>query len=316
MSGNIPKDICSQPATKLENLALHTNQFEGELPSTLTRCHSLKFLSMARNKFTGKIPADFWNLSAIQAFDLARNQFTGIIPPLIGNLSNLEIFDISENTFYGMIPPEIGQLSTFKLLNLGVSGSLPFSMDKGLQDIEALYFTAINSMERFLNLSQISPGSLYFSFLLTQFTGVIPTTLGNLAQLQIFNVEDNQLTNNMVKPEQDFLSSLTACKHVKAIRISFNPITGVLPKSLGSKNLSASLEEFLADSCRIISPLPDEIGNLSNLMKLRLGDNGLHGAIPTTLWHLTNLQMLQIQGNKLQGIVQFEEFVLHKFSPK
>ncbi|KAK6134392.1 hypothetical protein DH2020_031858 [Rehmannia glutinosa] len=135
------------------------------------------------------------------------------------------------------------------------------------------------------------------------FSGNIPITLGNLQQLQVLRLGSNQFTNNLSIPEQDFLASLTYCKNLSFIRISINPITGLLPKSLGSANMSASLQNFIAFSCRFSGMIPDEIGNLNNLVWLTLGDNELTGEIPTTLGRLKNLQRLSIYRNKLQGSI-------------
>lgn len=96
----------------------------------------------------------------------------------------------------------------------------------------------------------------------------------------------------MSVPEQDFLSSLTACKYLEFIQVAYNPISGVLPKSLGSANLSASLQNLYVDNCRIRSPLPNEIGNLTNLVMLSLGINELTGPIPAALGNLRSLQAL------------------------
>ncbi|KAL8506461.1 hypothetical protein ACS0TY_017386 [Phlomoides rotata] len=78
----------------------------------------------------------------------------------------------------------------------------------------------------------------------------------------------------MSMPVQDFLLSLTACKHLEHI-----------------------------ESCQIRGPLPNEIGNLTNLIVLNLGENYLTGAIPAALGNLRSMQKLGIFRNKLQGSI-------------
>ncbi|KAL8510893.1 hypothetical protein ACS0TY_017638 [Phlomoides rotata] len=329
MSGTIPKHICSQ-SSKLQVFSVDRNQFEGEFPSAVIRCHSLEMLDLAGNKLSGNIPSEFWNLSALQTVFLSVNKYTGTIPPSVANLTNLVELNIQDNSFQGKIPSEIGQLSKLNLLvlslnmlngevpqsifnysNLGLlslshnnlSGSLPVSIDKDLPNLERFYIahnqfngkipTSISNLSK-LTLLELSTNS---------FTGHIPITLGNLPQLQWLSLFGNQFRNNMSMPVQDFLSSLTACKYLQVIQVSDNPITGVLPKSLGSPNLSASLQSINARFCQIRGPLPNEIGNLTNLIFLNLGENHLTGAIPAALGNLRSLQALGIFRNKLQGSI-------------
>ncbi|KAG6409423.1 hypothetical protein SASPL_127462 [Salvia splendens] len=134
--------------------------------------------------------------------------------------------------------------------------------------------------------------------------------------------------NNLSDPGEDFLSSLVACKNLNSIHISFNPITGVLPKSLGSSNLSTSLETFKAFSCRLFhgsifpvlcnlkhlyslnvamnslsGQLPSCFGNLSSLREICMSDNEFNGNIASILWLLkgVNLVALDLSRNQLSG---------------
>ncbi|KAH6831756.1 hypothetical protein C2S53_008375 [Perilla frutescens var. hirtella] len=330
LSGSIPKHICHTPAAKLRFLRLNKNQFEGEIPSTLMRCNSLETLILSSNNFKGSIPPQLWNLSKIQTVLLGSNKLGGTIPPSIGNLSTLELFAINDNSLQGRIPQEMGQLSRltglgleinnlngevpqsiFNLSRLGIfllgwnnlSGNIPSSIGKSLPNIE-FFDLAYNRFHGRIPTSVSNLTALIgFQLAGNSFTGEIPTNLGNLRQLKYLNLVENQLTNNISKPEQDFLSSLSNCKHLMELHVSSNPITGVLPKSLASTNLSASLEGFGFESCGIISPIPNELGNLSNLIKLNLGFNNLTELIPTALGRLSNIQSLYINGNNLQGSI-------------
>ncbi|KAK4487014.1 hypothetical protein RD792_006329 [Penstemon davidsonii] len=299
-------------------LSLPRNRIYGEIPSSLTRCHMLEILSMSINELNGNIPGEIWNLSSLQWVDLARNSFTGTIPPSFGNLSNLMVLELSENKIQVEIPCEIGFLSSLTNLRLGmnnlngempqsvfnlsrleelaldvneVSGQLPsFFINRGLPNLEILYLGSNqfsgripNSISNLSNLNELDHSS-------NSFSGHIPITLGNLHNLEILILEINQFTNDMSVIEQDFLTSLANCRYLKDLSIANNSITGLLPKSISSGNLSTSLESFVASSCRISGIIPNEIGNLSNLIWFALGDNELNGIIPETLGKLENLQ--------------------------
>ncbi|KAH6812579.1 hypothetical protein C2S51_000234 [Perilla frutescens var. frutescens] len=336
ISGLIPGEIGL--LGKLQGLNLSNNYLGGDIPTTLSGCQQLKILDLSHNNLSGNALAGSGNWSQLQELSLRSNYFTGKVPSSIGNLSNLEVFDISKNSFYGTVVPEMGQLSSLRMLNLqannlsgevpqsifnlsmleflslrenNISGTLPSSIDKGLPNIQQIFLGNIE--RRFIlpanqfygkipnsisNLSKLVTLDLSDN----SFTHV-PMNLGNLHQLEVLNLEANQLTNNLSDPQQDFLSSLAACKNLKSVQISFNPVTGVLPKSLGSSNLSASLETLKAFSCRILDPIPDEIGNLSNLLWLNLGYNHFTGAIPTTLGRIRSLKNLEIHGNRFQGSI-------------
>ncbi|KAL2513037.1 putative LRR receptor-like serine/threonine-protein kinase [Abeliophyllum distichum] len=133
------------------------------------------------------------------------------------------------------------------------------------------------------------------------FSGHVPMNLGNLQNLQLLRFDKNQLTNDPAMLQLGFLISLTNCKQMEVIRIGGNSFDGMLPRALG--NLSASIEVFTADFCGIKGIIPSEIGNMSNLIKLRIGDNELIGTIPDTLGQLRKVQMLGLNDNKLQGSI-------------
>ncbi|XP_047968821.1 receptor kinase-like protein Xa21 isoform X2 [Salvia hispanica] len=323
---------------KLQGLNLSNNNLIGVIPISLSGCVELRKLDLSHNNLSGYVPAGFWNWSQLEELSLSRNYLTGTVPASIGNLSNLEVFDISRNSFYGAVVSELGQLSSLRILNFqannlsgevpqaifnismlrflslrenNLSGSLPFSIDRGLPNIEHIL---IGNIEQRFNLranqfyGKIPNSVSNLSKLITldlsdnSFTH-IPIDLGSLHQLQMLNLQANQLMNNLSDPGEDFLSSLVACKNLNSIQISFNPIAGALPKSLGSSNLSTSLETLKAFSCRMSYPIPDEIGNLSNLRWLDLGYNHFTGAIPSTLGQLRSLKNLGICGNRFHGSI-------------
>ncbi|XP_057802565.1 receptor kinase-like protein Xa21 isoform X2 [Salvia miltiorrhiza] len=336
INGQIPSEIGL--LGKLQGLNLSHNYLSGDIPTSLSPCVQLKMLDLSHNNLTGTVPAGFGNWSQLQDLSLSRNYLTGTVPTTIGNLSNLEVLDFSRNSFYGTVVSAMGQLSSLRILNLqannlsgevpqaifnlsmleflslrenNLSGSLPFSIDIGLPNIERIFLG--NIQQRFdLRANRFHgeiPSSISnLSKLITldlsdNSFNHVPMNLGSLHQLQMLSLEANQLTNNLSNPEQDFLSSLAASKNLRFIQISFNPITGVLPKSLGSSNLSVSLETFKAFSCKILSPIPDEIGNLSSLLWLNLGYNHFTGAIPTMLGGLRSLRNLEIYGNRFHGSI-------------
>ncbi|KAK4481169.1 hypothetical protein RD792_012050 [Penstemon davidsonii] len=326
LSGTLPPSICRH-LPKLKRLVLSSNRLGGDIPRGLTTCKELTDLVLQSNNFTGSIPIQIGNMSQLQIFALTRNKLSGTIPISVGNLSNLEVLDLGENSFYGPVPSELGRLSNLTFLILGVnkfngnipqsifnlsrlrvlgiasnelSGYLPSSIATGLPDLSGLYIGRNRLSGRIpdsiSNLSKLITLDIPDNLL----SGHIPVTLGNLRELQDLGLDGNQLTNDLSIPEQDFLTPMTNCKDMKTISASDNLITGEIPKSLGSGNLSF-LQGLYFSNCRIRGSIPNEIGNLSSLLWLNLGDNGLTGFIPMSVGKLKTLQRLDMYGNELHG---------------
>ncbi|XP_052875345.1 receptor kinase-like protein Xa21 [Gossypium arboreum] len=139
--------------------------------------------------------------------------------------------------------------------------------------------------------------------------GSIPDNLGNLRNLKILNLENNNLTSSGMS----FLFSLTNCRVLEKFIFNRNPfISAELPRVVG--NLSSSLELFSAYSCNIKGSIPSEIENLSHLIDIELGGNKLIGPIPTTIGGLQELQSLSFEDNKLEGSIPSELCHLNKLA--
>jgi len=122
-------------------------------------------------------------------------------------------------------------------------------------------------------------------------TGTIPTSIGDLPALTIFDVGGNQLTGT-IPTELGKVSTL------KELYLAGNPIEGQIPESLG--NLSA-LEILYLQGMSLSGPIPVTFGKLSKLTQLYLFTSGLSGTIPTELGQLGALDQLIIDDNKLTG---------------
>ncbi|KAL2559011.1 putative LRR receptor-like serine/threonine-protein kinase [Forsythia ovata] len=303
LSGSLPTDICYN-LPKLEMLRISLNQISGNIPPSLGTCTNLKLLSFSYNNIAGSIPMEIGNLSKLQVLYLGANNLIGTVPYSIGSLSNLKELNIGSNSLQGQIPESIFNLSMLQKLgfaNNNISGNLPSSIANRLPDLKGLYVGGNR-------LSGEIPGNISKFSKLTvldltdnSFSGSVPMNLGNLQNLQILRFEYNQLTNDPSMLELDFLISLKNCRQLKEIRISGNSFDGMLPRALG--NLSASIEAFTAGFCGIKGIIPNEIGNLRNLIELDIGGNKLTGTIPDTFGQLRKLQMVRLNDNKLGGSI-------------
>ncbi|GAY69164.1 hypothetical protein CUMW_269900 [Citrus unshiu] len=326
LSGQIPTNICSN-LPFLEILFLSENMFHGEIPSALSNCTYLRILSLAYNDFSGAVPREIGNLTKLRELYLGRNRLQGGIPQELGNLAKLEGLQLLQNNLTGEIPLEISNLKNLEELQLGqnkligtvpvaifnvstlkflglqnnsLSGSLSSIANVRLPNLEKLYLWGNNfsgTIPRFIfNASKLSKLSLGMN----SFSGFIPSTFGNLRNLEQLGLDENYLTSST--PELSFLSSLSNCKSLTLIALSNNPLDGILPKTSIS-NLSRSLEEFYMYNCNISGSIPEEISNLTNLVEIDLGGNKLNGSIPITLGKLRKLQRLNLEDNILEGSI-------------
>lgn len=202
-----------------------------------------------------------------------------------------------------MLPSNIFNISTLKLLSLAMNhltGHLPSRIGGWSPNIGEIYLGQ-NELSGTIPDSISNASKLYALDLATNsFTGLIPNALCNSESLQLINFEGNYLTSKSSVPQPNSFNSLTKCKNLRMLFVSYNPLSDILPVTIG--NLSY-LEMFTAANCKIAGSIPGAIGNLSYLIKLDLQDNYLSGTIPLTVGQSQKLQYLNLAGNELQGSI-------------
>ncbi|KAH7576076.1 hypothetical protein JRO89_XS02G0287100 [Xanthoceras sorbifolium] len=293
----------SSCGSNLMLLDLSENMFEGEIPSFISKCRQLQRLTMSSNNFSGSIPRAFGNLTEIRMLLIEDTKLQGEIPYEISNLHNLEFLALADNYLVGLIPAPIFNISTLKMIavsNNTLSGSLPSSNALVLPNLEMLELTFNNFSGTFPSFITNSSKLKYLEMGGNSFSGYIPITIGNrLTSLEWLGLAFNYFTSSTT--DLSFFTSLSNSKNLRAVVLSANPLNGFLPGYIG--NLSISLETIYMKSCNISGSIPEEIGNLKNLMMLDLSINEVTGSIPITLKNLQNLQGLSLEYNKLEGFI-------------
>ncbi|XWS10108.1 hypothetical protein CRYUN_Cryun39dG0047500 [Craigia yunnanensis] len=300
LTGHIPPNMFDY-LPKLKGLYLSFNQLSGRIPLGLFKCQELEILSLSLNYLEGNVPGEIGNLTMLKRLYLGNNDLKGQIPLQFGNLPKLEVLDLSGNSISGIIPPCIFNSSTMRTIHLArnlLSGYIPSTTGLWLPKLEILEL-GVNEVSGSIPVSVSNASRLtILNFGGNSFSGYIPIDLGNLRDLQWFNIENNNLASTPSSSELSFLSSLANCNHLRLLAFDRNPlISGKLPVSIGN----FSVQEFIAYDCSIKDSIPREISNLSNLINLDLDNNEFIGSIPTTIGQLRNLQRLSLRGNKLEG---------------
>ena len=140
-------------------------------------------------------------------------------------------------------------------------------------------------------------------------TGSIPAELGNLSNLEELRLDQNELTGSIP-------TGLGSLSNLTYLSVSNNRLSGGIPSDFG--NLS-SVTYFSLDRnflglqthptagnpapAAVQSPIPNSLGNLSNLVGLALGDNSFSGTIPSALGNLSSLDVLFLEDNEFSGSI-------------
>jgi Leucine-rich repeat (LRR) protein len=166
-----------------------------------------------------------------------------------------------------------------------------------------------------LNGSRISSLSLSSNNL----NGSIPSSLGNLLELNNFYLQHNKLSGTLPQ-------SLGKLFNLINLRVEDNQLSGLIPLSLGAlirlKSLYLDYNQFsgrIPFSLSILHNLQyldlsynQLTGNilflnfLTNLKFLSLGNNHLYGNIPNSISRLNNLTLLSLNNNNLTGGIPSE----------
>ncbi|XP_047978221.1 probable LRR receptor-like serine/threonine-protein kinase At3g47570 [Salvia hispanica] len=322
--GDLPEDLSNLP--RLRALNLYNNSFSGLIPLSLFNISSLQSLIIASNLLRGNIPQQIGNLSNLKEFYGGVNRFSGAIPSGIGglrmleylylgsnmlqgpipeeisNLDHLQEIGLSNNTLSGPIPVGLFNISTLRIISMimnNLSGSLPSTMGHNLPNLEYLSLYMNNLSGRIPDSISNSTKLIQITLQRNKLSGPIPHSLGSLKLLDCLHLFGNQLTNNAPDQELTFLTSLTNCPMLRDLVVSYNPLRGRLPSSIG--NFSTSLLRLYISGCVLVGEIPDHIGNLTNLNNLDLTGNDLSGFVPTTIRGMLRLQGLSLSQNKLQG---------------
>ncbi|XP_048446235.1 probable LRR receptor-like serine/threonine-protein kinase At3g47570 isoform X2 [Pyrus x bretschneideri] len=307
MSGSLPDNMCEH-LSSIRRLYLDQNQLDGMIPSKLWQCKELREISLASNNFRGSIPKSLGNLTYLSKIILSDNNLEGTIPDEIGDLPQLEILTLHTNNLSGVIPSKLFNNSMVREIGLSInqlSGGLPANIGLNVPNLEFLGVAQNNLVAGPLpNLSNASKLK-ELDMSINSFTGFLPITLCSLKNLEFLILHSNNLTIDASAPQVgSTLSCLFNLRNLTRLYLSYNPLNTKIPAPRG--NLSTSLQYVDLRFSNIKGNIPVDIGNLSSMIELNLGDNQLSGAIPSSIQRLKNLQGLYLNDNQLQGHIPYE----------
>ena len=212
-------------------------------------------------------------MTELQVLSLGANlRLHGLIPKSIAKLKKLYFFDLETTKYYSGFE-NLFNLSSLRYMHLslaGLSGTLP--------DEFGLYFRAM--------IECLLPEN--------NFTGNIPSTLGNMTNLLHLNLARNRFSGKIPK-------SVGSIRTLQVVDFSGNKLSsfeeGISFESLkvlllaNNKQLTWSLDALL----EAMEPTKE------SLRILNIHDCNMFGTIPARLWEFINLVSLDFRRNMLTG---------------
>ena len=190
LRGTIPQNVCSMPA--LQILDLSGNRFDGSIDALCCLPAGLLGLNISNNRLSGVIPECLRRVSALQSFDASGNQFIGGFPSVLVQMPQMRVLNLRGNRLSGALPSSIGlrtsalavQSSSQKQATLTVGDGLQ-RLDIGKNNFTGVLPTELGNLTAIRELLLDSNG----------FVGAIPASLGNMTSLQMMTIAGNNITS-------------------------------------------------------------------------------------------------------------------------
>ncbi|XP_054776287.1 receptor-like protein kinase 7 [Prosopis cineraria] len=284
-------------------------------------CNSNGFVSeinLAGKNLVGTIGFDsLCELQSLERISLELNSFHGRISEDLSKCSNLKYLDLGGNSFSGVMP-DFSNLNKLQYLNLnasGISGLFPW---KSLENLTSLEFLSLgdNTFERSpFPMEVLKLDKLYWLYLTNcSITGKIPLGIGNLTQLENFELSDNLLTGE-IPGDIGKLQKLRQLEMydnylIGKIPIGFGNLTSLVSLDFSNNQLEGDISElrFLRNLASLqlfqnqfSGGIPNEFGDFKSLTELSLYANNFSGPLPQKLGSWAGLQYIDVSDNSLSG---------------
>ncbi len=349
LTGSLPAWLGS--LTNLTSIYLNNNQLSGAIPTELGNLTNISWLNLSYNQLSGAVPESFTNLVNLYVntqyndygLDLGFNRLSisGLSPALDTFLaakdpdwkdtqwtpwtSCADVTQIPTSECNALVAfynatggPDWDDHTNW--LESGTPGSW-YGVTVSGGHVTGLSLGWNNNLVGSLpaelgDLGQLTTLGLYGNY--NGLGGEIPSSLGNLTNLQSLYLDSNQLTGSIP-------ASLGNLTNLQSLYLSGNGLTGSVPAELGNLtnlryfNLSynnltlgsipawllglTNLRGLGLSNCQISGAIPTGLSGLTSLEWLELGSNQLSGAIPPELGNLTNLYSLYLSYNQLTGSI-------------
>ncbi|XP_021827836.1 receptor-like protein 12 [Prunus avium] len=285
----------SSSLPNLSVLSLSSCNLSGPIDQSLAKLHSLSVIRLDHNYLiSGPIPGFFANFSNLREFNWDGNNISGPVPLFFSNFSKLTSLNLVACELRGTFPKQIFQIPTLQTINLyyngELHGSLPeFPKNGSLRSLDL-------SLTNFSGLMPDSIGNLKMlstiNLLRCNFTGSIPKSLANLTQLVYLDLSSNMFNGPISSIHWEKLSNLVH------LQLNDNLLEGSIPSSLFYLPL---LPELVLSDNQFSGKLSEFPNVSSYLFTIDLSFNNLEGQLPVSIFNFRGLESLRLSSNNFSA---------------
>ncbi|CAN1816290.1 Probable inactive leucine-rich repeat receptor-like protein kinase At3g03770 [Linum perenne] len=196
----------------LNVLVLSSLGLTGTLPTKVSLLSSLTTLNLNSNFLTNPLPLELSSLSNLRSFSLDDNLFTGELPDWFHSFPSLRSFSIKNNMFNGTLPNSLTHLDSLRVVGLSHNGFDKLPDFSGLTNLQVLD----------LDHNDFKSGSEFPYYLLS------------MPSITHFDISGNKLRGRLLEDQK-------CSGGLEFVDLSFNLLTGSLPKCLAVKNSSRTV---------------------------------------------------------------------------
>jgi len=257
----------------------------------------------------------------------------------VGKLRNINMFLLGNNKLSGTIPTEIYTMGSHvapdeeacALEDLLNADGTPFVIPEGGLNWTADEAMAFNGTCATHALNTM--GLTQFDVSANKIWGMLPTTFGDLVNLQAIDVSRNAELgkegykrgsdptgtwdnddkyheqfygyNYMIPTEMGLLKKLQVLKMDNSRFMQWMPTEIGNMRSMRYWDVKGSAEGMYeeGESNAVSGTIPTQFGRLKNLLTFNMANNTLSGTIPIDLANLTSLERFEVPDNKLSGSI-------------
>ncbi|CAG7903512.1 unnamed protein product [Brassica rapa] len=303
--------------TRVSQLSMDNNHFNGTIGQGLRRLRSLYMLDVSYNNLTGGIPSWIGENQFLGALQLSNNMLEGVIHHSLFNIFSLRLLDLSANRLSGGLPQEVSFRTpvVLYLQDNNLSGHIPDTLLANVVVLDLRNNRLSGNIPEFINTQTTNILLLRGNNL----TGRIPRQLCGLSNIHLLDLANNRLNGSI--PSCLSNTSLGLGKEDAPYGYSFG-VAVVAPGDSTSTDsfsyLSLKMSVYISDPFRMayLSDTQYDIefatkhrydayrgGILNYLYGLDLSENELTGEIPSELGDLLRLRALNLSHNYLSGVV-------------
>ncbi|ONI22459.1 hypothetical protein PRUPE_2G130900, partial [Prunus persica] len=265
--------------TSLEILQLNFVSISSTVPESLANLTFLTFLALRECDLVGEFPVRIFNLPNLKSLSVRYNQdLTGYFPEF-NRSSPLVLLKVAftANKFVGSIPDSLANLTKLTVCRINsnpLTGPIPSWLGN---------FTKL----------------IYLDLSFNSLNGSIPTSFSNLMNLELLYLHGNHLSG-VVK-----LEMFQKLQNLYELQLNWNNLEFVTE----SKITNATVQQFtvLSLSACNIREFPSFLRYQTNLERLDLSRNKLHGQVPKWMWNISTetLVYMDISENFLSDQLPF-----------